>query len=227
MDDIFRIDVNNIRSERQLNNDKIAFEILFNKTPYEKLSKFININALDRILNEENLTYDEFLNKCNNEFIIRAFARLISINASRQGKIDEKFIIDGINKAMTKYGFNIKSCDVNSIRFCNDGRILDSENFKKEKLDKDKDSMKSIDGIIEGKKNGYIFAKLKIGEGGHQDNVLRESISFIDWVNKFGKSENLYVVLVDGENLNKIKEYETENIWIVNHIEFQEKLMKL
>jgi hypothetical protein len=223
---LFQVDVNNLRTDRQKYNDQLVFNLLNSKTNRKDLEKNINGRALDRLLKDENCTYDELLEKCNTPFITRAIARLISIQASRQGKIDEKLIIDGVSSVMKDYGIDIKGCDVNSIRFCNDGRVLDGKSFKKENLDKNLDSMKSIDGTIKGKIEGYIFAKVVIGGGGHQDNVLIESIKFIDWVNQFGKQDKLYVVLVDGEDLSKLKNQEKDNLWIVNHIEFQKRLIK-
>jgi hypothetical protein len=224
---LFNIDVHNLRTDRQKYNNELVFNLLSNKTSRSDIEKNINGKALDRILSEEKMTYEQLLEKCVDPFTTRCIARNISINASRQGKIDEKLIIDGVASIMTKYDVNIKGCGVNGIRFCNDGRVLDGKTFKKENLDKDRDSMKSIDGTIEGRVNGYIFAKVVIGGGGHQDNVLGESIKFIDWVNKFGSDDKLYVVLVDGEDLSKIKNLEKENLWIVNHIELQKRLIEL
>lgn len=224
---LFNVNVSNLRSERQKYNDQLVCNLLTNKSKRSDIEKNINGKALDRILSEENMTYDQLLEQCASSFVARAISRTISINASRQGKIDEKLIIDGVGSVLVNYGINIKGCDVNGIRFCNDGRVLDGKSFKKENLDKDVHSMKSIDATIEGKVSGYIFAKVVIGEGGHQDNVLIEAIKFIDWVNKYGNTEKLYVVLVDGEDLSKIKNLEKENIWIVNHIEFQKRLIEL
>jgi hypothetical protein len=224
---LFNVDVLNLRTERQKYNDELVYNLLTNKTNRTDIEKSINGKALERILLEEKMTYEQLLEQCVNPFITRSISRNISINASRQGKIDEKLIIDGISSVMSTYDINIKGCDVNGIRFCNDGRVLDGKSFKKENLDKDTDSMKSIDGIIEGIVNGYIFAKVVIGGGGHQDNVLGESIKFIDWVNKFGSDDKLYVVLVDGEDLSKIKNLEKENLWIVNHLELQKRLIEL
>ncbi len=222
---LFNVNVSNLRTERQKYNDQLVCNLLTNKTKRTDIERNINGRALDRILSEENMTYDQLLDQCNSPFVARSISRTISINASRQGKIDEKLIIDGVGSVMVNYGINVKGCDVNGIRFCNDGRVLDGKAFKKENLDKDVDSMKSIDATIEGKVSGYVFAKVVIGEGGHQDNVLIEAIKFIDWVNKYGKSEKLYVVLVDGEDLSKIKNHEKENLWIVNHVDFQKKLL--
>lgn len=224
---LFRVDVSNLRTERQKYNDQLVYNLLTNKTPKVEIEKNINAKALERILVEEKMTYDELLENCKTDFITRSVARNISINASRQGKVDEKLIIDGVSSVMTNWGVKIKGTDVNGIRFCNDGRVLDGKTFKKENLDKDVDSMKSIDATIEGRVEGYIFAKVVIGGGGHQDNVLIESLKFIDWVNRFSEANKLYVVLVDGEDLTKIKNLEKDNLWIVNHIEFQKRLIDL
>jgi len=223
---LFNVDVANLRTERQKINDQLVFNLLKNKTSRKDIEKNINGKALDRILSEENMTYEQLLEQCVNDFITRSVARTISINASRQGKIDEKLIIDGVNSVVINYGIKVKGCDVNSIRFCNDGRDLDGKTFKKESLDKNKDGMKSIDAIIEGKVEGYVFAKVVIGGGGHQDNVSIEALKFIEWVNNFGQSDKLYVVLVDGEDITDIKNLEKDNLWIVNHVDFQKRLIE-
>lgn len=223
---LFNVDVMNLRTERQRLNNQLVFNLLKNKTSRKDFEKSINVKALDRILVEENMTYDQLLDQCTNDFITRSVSRTISINASRQGKVDEKLIIDGVNSVVVNYGVRVKGCDVNSIRFCNDGRVLDGKSFKKENLDKNRDGMKSIDAIIDGKLQGYVFAKVVIGDGGHQDNVSIESLKFIEWVNNFGQSDKLYVVLVDGEDISKLKNMEKDNLWIVNHIEFQKRLIE-
>ena len=88
--------------------------------------------------------------------------------------------------------------------------------------------MKSLDGVISGEKTGYIFAKIVFGEGGHQDNVFHEAAQFGDWANEYGDKDKVYVLLIDtnlDKKYNLLKEkYDSDNVWVVNHIELQERL---
>ena len=39
-----------------------------------------------------------------------------------------------------------------------------------------------------------MFAKVAFGEGGHQDNVFSEAHEFVEWADKYGKDDQLYVI---------------------------------
>ncbi len=229
MEKLFNVDIGNIRSERQIINYEETKKLLIDGTDIKEISSKINPKALNRLLEYLDITYDELLVECkNSEKICKLASMKISKNSTRQGKIDEKFIIEGIDSVVNKYGFSVKSCGVNEIRFCNDGRVLDSKNFKEEKLNKNKDGLKSIDATIKGNGvDGYVFAKIVIGKGGHQDNVNIESINFIKWCRKYGDDDKLYVVLVDGEDIGELKKMEGKNVWVVNHVELQKRLIEL
>ena len=54
-DELFYIDIKNIRSERQKLNDNKVFELLINQTPLNEITKHINIKALNRFLIDEHL----------------------------------------------------------------------------------------------------------------------------------------------------------------------------
>ena len=79
---------------------------------------------------------------------------------------------------------------------------------------------------MNGKMNGWIFAKVCMGSGGHQDNVFHEAVQYCDWVKEYGKKDEIYVALIDTDLdwFATIKETykRQENILIVDHIEFQE-----
>lgn len=229
MEELFNVDIGNVRSERQIINYEETKKLLIDGTDIKEISSKINPKALNRVLEYLDMTYDELLVDCkHSEKICKLASMEISKNATRQGKIDEKFIIDGIDSVVNKYGFSVKPCGVNDIRFCNDGRVLDSKNFKEEKLNKNKDGLKSIDATIKGNGvDGYIFAKVVIGKGGHQDNVNIESRYFIEWCLKYGDDDKLYVVLIDGEDISELKKMEENNVWVVNHVELQKRLIEL
>lgn len=224
---MFSVNVFDLRNERQkYNNLMIAKELYCNSPSYSNLEKIANIKAVDRLLIELEIDYDDFLTECSNSIIYsKTVAVAIAKNATRQGKKDEAFIIDGISNAMKEYKFNIRSCGVNEYRPCKNGQMLSNGEFKNQNLNKDVDALKSVDGIFDGPKSGYIFAKIVIGDGGHQDNVLHEINQYIDWAKQYGESDKIYVMLIDGKEFGILKQKQTDNIWVVNHIEFQEKLI--
>jgi hypothetical protein len=224
---MFDVNVFDLRNERQkYNNIIIAKELHFNSPSYSDLEKIANIKALDRLLIELELDYDEFLTECaKSNLYSKTAAVVIAKNATRQGKKDEAFVIDGIANEMKKYNYNIRSCGVNEYRPCKDGKMLSSKDFRSQNLHKDVDALKSVDGIFSGPKNGYNFAKIVIGDGGHQDNVLHEINQYIDWAKQYGESDKIYVMLIDGKEFDVLKSKQTDNVWVVNSVEFQEKLI--
>lgn len=224
---MFQVDVFNLRSERQKHNNLLIAKELYKNSPsYSQLEKTANIKAVDRMLDELEFSYDDLLTECSNSLVFSKIVAIsISKTASRQGKKDESFVIDGIAEEMSKYNYKICSCGVNEFRPCKNGEILTKKEFSEQSLNKDIDALKSIDGIFDGPKSGYIFAKIVIGDGGHQDNVLHEMNQYIEWATKFGQKDKIYVMLIDGKEFPSLKEKQTDNIWVVNHVEFQERLI--
>lgn len=104
-----------------------------------------------------------------------------------------------------------------------DGSIV-SKQFKKNIKDK---TLKSFDAKISGVINGFMFAKIVYGSGGHQDNVFEEANNLCEWIVKFHKNnELLFVLIIDTDLLikfNKLKDYykDIKNIIISNHYDFQ------
>ena len=92
--------------------------------------------------------------------------------------------------------------------------------------------LKSFDGEITGKINGYIFAKITFTDGGHQDNVFEEAHTFAEWCEKYkaNHGDKLYVILIDTDLTQKFKElkekYHSDNIWVVDHIDFQKLILE-
>ena len=68
------------------------------------------------------------------------------------------------------------------------------------------------------------------GEGGHQDNVFHEAASFGNWATQYGESDKIYVILIDTDldkKYNELKQrFDNGNVWVVDHIEFQQRLLK-
>lgn len=223
---LFKFDVLNEREESQKINNEIALNALLEKVKVSQINKFLNIENLKRVLKQENMTYEELLNSCKDDFHTRNLARYLAKNSSRQGKRVESLIIEGVSTSMRKYGVNITACGVNDLRFTKTGKVLNEKEFNKLNLNKNIDSHKSIDGLIDGVIEGYIIAKVVIGNGGHQDNVLHEIINYIEWVNNFSEKNKLYVFLIDGKEFPELEIYKSNNLWIVNHVEFQQKLIE-
>lgn len=230
------INCNELRKNRQHINYELVLKILLSKKPTEsKLTKVCNIEALKRIYVYLNITFIELIQKCKADQL--GFAKLISMNiskdASRQGTKDETLIFRSCNETSQKLGINIKQLSTTSYRpVVKDGRILDNTQFNREckelKLIKN-ECLKSFDAQLSGKVNGWIFAKITLNNGGHQDNVFHEAHQFGEWFSKYKKENELYVIMIDTnllEQFNQLKtKYHKDNIIVVNHIELQEYLI--
>jgi hypothetical protein len=65
---------------------------------------------------------------------------------------------------------------------------------------------------------------------GHQDNVFHELETFGEICEKYGNKDELYVILIDTDLMNRLENLknkfaESENILVVNHVEFQEYII--
>ena len=78
---------------------------------------------------------------------------------------------------------------------------------------KKSDCLKSFDAKITGKKEGYLFAKVCIGSGGHQDNVFHEAHSFGEWAMQHGEEDKLYIILIDTNLMNQLNELMTASAY--------------
>jgi ribosomal protein L25 (general stress protein Ctc) len=78
--------------------------------------------------------------------------------------------------------------------------------------------------------NGWIFAKVVYGKGGHQDNVFVEAHEFGEWVLKHGNDDELYVLMIDTDlslQFNALKKkFDMKNIMVCNHVDFQRILLQ-
>jgi hypothetical protein len=232
---MFIADLSKVRETRQVKTNKGLAETIIHTENFtdKDLKSFLNFKSFDRLteLLGENRQYVYDL--CTGKREITAYdyaltmAHGCAILASRQGSKDESFVLDEINKVSKGFGIYVQSLNNQDLRPTKDGQILNKEEFKKSGLSK-LDCLKSIDGVINGKVEGYIFAKIVFGEGGHQDNVFHEAAQFGDWAQKFGKEDKIYVLLIDTDlkaKYNELKEkYDSGNVWVVNHTEFQQRL---
>lgn len=181
------------RNDRQQNNNNDAYNEL-KRHPNAPNPKYANIHALDRLLTYTKYTnMTELLKDKDNyeETMIKLASLYVAKNSSRQGIKDEMIQLDNINKlqnyniVVEKDGKN-KPVKTGGIRFC--GK-------------KCTDELKTIDFIVKYNTAiiGYIMAKVLVGSGGHQDNVMNEIIQFCDWatIEQNNGSEKAYIVLFD------------------------------
>jgi hypothetical protein len=227
---MFKSDLSKVRETRQIKTNKGLAEVLAHTQNFndKDLKSFINFKSLDRLAESLSCGRNHLYEKCRDDYeYALTLAHGCTILSSRQGSKDESFVLDEINKVSSGYGIYVQSLNNQDLRPTKDGRILNKEDFKKTGLSK-LDCLKSVDGVVNGKFEGYIFAKIVFGEGGHQDNVFHEASQFGDWAQKYGNSDKIYVLLIDTnlqKKYNELKEkYDSDNIWVVNHIEFQERL---
>ena len=188
-----------------------------------------NQKEYERVLCEIDITESELLDKCANDITMcKILGGRIAINASRQGTKDEELQIETCNITSSKCCITIEQLTTTQFRPTKTGEIIKNKQFREKKLTKN-DCLKSFDAKISGKKEGWIFAKVVIGDGGHQDNVFEEAHQFAEWSIKYGKEDEIYVLLIDTDlekQFNELNEkYHKNNILVVNHVDFQKYLI--
>ncbi len=194
------IDCENLRRERQLENNKLVLECL-NTKDMKLVKENCNKEELKRVLSELNKTDDELLQKCNDKDYSMLLAGRISKKASRQGIKDEAYVISQCNIISSSVGVYIQNLSVNAFRPSKYGKIVEHVEYKK--MEKS-DCLKSFDAKISGKINGFVFAKITFSSGGHQDNVFMEAHQMCEWVVKYGDSDLLFVILIDTDLKNNL-----------------------
>ena len=191
----------------------------------------MNEKALDRAIAYTGLSLDELRNRSNNDPIFaKVLAQSVAINSSRQGSTDETFVIDGVAKSLRQYGIEMMKCGTNElVPIKGSGSILHRSVAKKMGYTKNQ-MLKSFD--FRGNKDGTEilgFAKVKLGAGGHQDNVIHETDEVIKWAKKYGSPNTLFLFMIDTDNpeeLANMKSNLPSNIFIGDHKEVQEWLIK-
>ena len=202
---MFKSDLSKVRLTRQFKtNNALADAIAHSSVIDDKdLKKLINFNSLDRLAELLDNDREYIYEKCKSDYeYALTVAHGTAILASRQGSKDETFVLDEINRVSSGYGIYVQSLNNQDLRPTKDGRLLNKKEFKESGLDK-LECLKSIDGVINGKVEGYIFAKICFGEGGHQDNVFHEAAHFADWAHQYGEEGKVYVILVDTDLTDK------------------------
>jgi len=222
-----RIDFKELRKIRQCNNTVLACKSIINRDTIN-----INKNELIRTLVDIEMTSDEFHTKCENDkqFLKLAAGRL-SICSSRQGSLDEQEQLRVCNQVSEKYGINISKLSSVAVRPTKNGKIITNKEKKKDKITNDM-CLKSFDGKISGKINGFITAKVAFGSGGHQDNVFAELDTMASWWEQYMNGvDDMLLILCDTdyiESYNRlVQKYEkTTNIKIINHYDFQKYIIE-
>ena len=227
---MFKSDLSKVRLTRQFKtNNALADAIAHSSVIDDKdLKKLINFNSLDRLAELLDNDREYIYEKCKSDYeYALTVAHGTAILASRQGSKDETFVLDEINRVSSGYGIYVQSLNNQDLRPTKDGRLLNKKEFKESGLDK-LECLKSIDGVINGKVEGYIFAKICFGEGGHQDNVFHEAAHFADWAHQYGEEGKVYVILVDTDLTDKFdrlkSNYDSDTVWVVDHVELQQRL---
>ena len=229
----FVSDLSKVRITRQKKTNKALAELLCHTEGLEDsdLKPYLNFKAFDRLADLYDTDREDLYCKCagNYDYAL-AVANGCAIKSSRQGSTDERYVLEEIDKVTKGFGIYIKPLNNQDLRPTKDGRLLTKQQFKelREQGLTKLDCLKSLDGVISGEKTGYIFAKIVFGEGGHQDNVFHEAAQFGDWANEYGDKDKVYVLLIDtnlDKKYNLLKEkYDSDNVWVVNHIELQNRL---
>jgi PIN domain nuclease of toxin-antitoxin system len=217
------IDFKNIRKERQIYNNDLIYKSI-KESNIDELIKLSNKNELDRVLEDTNLNINELVSLCsNNDIMNKILSGRISKNSSRQSNIDEIIQINTINELSINYNIYIEKLNIIDYIPMEDGLII-SKKYKKYIKNK---CLKSFDAKISGLINGFMFAKIVYGCGGHQDNVFDEANNLCEWIVKFHKNTDIiFVLIIDTDLLVKFDKLkfnfkDIKNIIISNHIDFQ------
>ena len=229
------IDFKSLRPDRQKINNKLLFDAIKNKN-IENIHKFSNENELNRVLDETNISFNDLIIRCSNDdFCNIILSGRISKKSNRQGTLDENTQIEVCKKIANEHGINIQNLNTIAYRPHKNGEIITPEMMKMRNISKD-ECLKSFDGQITGKMNGWLFAKIVFGSGGHQDNVFEEADNLCKWVVDFHKVvdfhnvANIYVILIDTDLDKKMKilqnKYqEHKNLIITDHYGFQKYII--
>lgn len=234
-----RIDFLAEREKRQLINIHRAAEAL-KKGTLDK--KNLNIPAFERFCSRSPLSTEEVLQRCQSDAVfLNAVAQHVAILSSRQGSKDESFLMDVLRGVLSPSGVDVKNLPNNDRRALKSSAEIIDKKIRKERRILKEDCHKSFDGEISfGEaspfryKKGFIFAKVCIGSGGHQDNVYSELVDLCQWVESIYNPATAdanrllfaFVIDTDAETFKKVRKIQRKykhipNIVIKNHMGFQ------
>ena len=225
-----KLDFKDIRKIRQDNNNEKVYKALKENNKKVLLDK-INLKEYYRTLTNLEIEEQQFMLKCReDDMFCKLGASHISKKTSRQGSKDEIEQLKICNLTGKKCGVFIDNLSANELRPTKDGLIISKKEMTEKKIQKDC-CLKSFDGKITGKINGFITAKVAFGGGGHQDNVFEEMDTMAEWWQKYKiKSTDILVILIDTDLKIKFErlsnKYNTvDNLFVFNHYDFQKYMI--
>ena len=225
------LDFINIREQRQNQNDQIVFDSIINNN-LELFERSINNNKYERLKTILNLSQEEIFLKCQlDDIFCLLFSSSISKTASRQGSNDEQLQLEVCNNISQHYDIIVENLHNDGPRPTLNGEILTRNEITLRNIPKNC-TLKSFDARINGVINGFLSAKVVIGNGGHQDNVFREMDELANWWQTHrNNSPEILVLLIDTNLTGKFDEIkekysDVENIKVFNHITFQNYIIE-
>lgn len=229
-EDVIRIDFKNRRLDRQKINNSLVYTSIKNNNR-DSFFNNINIKEWKRILEDLKIDIDTFFTKCKkDDLFCKLASRNLSKLSSRQGCKDENEQLKVCIIAGLSNNIQIKNISTRGVKPSKNGKIFNNTYVKKNKI-KTIDCLKSFDGEISGKVKGYISCKICYDNGGHQDNVFEELYNIGEWWRKFkNNSKEIMVLCIDTDLENKLQSLidefkESNNVYIFNHIKFQEFIL--
>jgi hypothetical protein len=231
----FKFDTPNLRKDRQIDTwNKVAKLLEKGVSSKQEIKPYINETKLTEVLPQCRIEEKTLFEKCKGDFLMSmSIATSISKESHRQSGQDEVYTLTGIHNVVKDYGFTVDCLTNSAKRPANDGNIYSSKEYKKIFGNNLKD-YKTIDGniLLNDSLIAYISHKYCLGKGGGQDNVFHEQKKWLEWGRNTSKRKDLiYIALID-TNLEKEFEYlKSEfdtpdgNIWVVNHVELQKRLI--
>lgn len=215
------------RLKRQIHNDQTTRDLLLTHGSLASLKKVANTKALERAATHYGISVSELRKLCvGNPDLVFGLDIYCSINAGRQSSLDEIAIFKGLDSHLPHIKVQkLPNSGSGSLRITSDS--------------------KSIDGVAY---NDDLFlllpAKCCAGNGGHQDNVWKEMSRYakeflsltkqdISQLLPSGleitdKQKLICALLVDTDNQDQfdklVKNFASDDVWVVSHIQLQEKL---
>ena len=125
------IDTHDLRKDRQLYNYEKISKCIRDKNYNDiRNKKNCNVKELDRLLEDLGITLEHLVDKCIEcEILFTSIVRNISIQSSRQGSLDETYLIEQMSLNLEKIGINIKQNG--DYTATNQGKIIKTQDARK------------------------------------------------------------------------------------------------